>query len=274
MNELVLENRQLRLAALPELGGKLASLVCRRTGRELLLPPQRPRRQPVYGASFADYDTSGWDECFPNVGVCQDLPDHGELWSRPWTTLERTADAWTAELEGRARSYRFLRRIQLRDHGLRFDYQLTNTEGRAWPCLWSAHPLLAVGPGDRIEPGPEVAEVRVEWSARGRLQGTVPWNEELAVLRGDVERAEKLFTRSDRARLHYTTGEALEMRWDASQNPYLGLWICQRGWPAPGPEGHFTVALEPCSFPADVPGDEALLQPGEVRNWWLEVEVC
>ena len=78
---------------LPELGGKIYSI--RWQGRELLASnPRKPFRRAQYAAPYAEYDASGFDECFPTIGPCQypiypwagtEMPDHGELWSLPWT---------------------------------------------------------------------------------------------------------------------------------------------------------------------------------------------
>jgi hypothetical protein len=66
-------------------------------GREWLWRgDQIPLAPPKPGASYVETaDSGGWDECFPTVGPCPipgappgtpPLPDHGELWSAPWTS--------------------------------------------------------------------------------------------------------------------------------------------------------------------------------------------
>jgi hypothetical protein len=89
-----LANDQLFVSFLPEVGAKMNSLKSVRSGREFLYKPLRdPYRRAAYGASFADYDTSGFDECCPTMAECiypepgfagRKMPDHGDLWSASW----------------------------------------------------------------------------------------------------------------------------------------------------------------------------------------------
>src|SRR5919108_2274350 len=88
---ITIENGIICARILPELGAKMTSLVRLESGHEFLLQPQRPLRRASYGDAFAEFDTSGFDECVPTVSACrlasgQELPDHGELWSVPWQT--------------------------------------------------------------------------------------------------------------------------------------------------------------------------------------------
>lgn len=289
MRELLLENRHLRVAVLPELGGKIGSLLGLRDGREhLLQPPGRARRPAEYAAPFDEYDTSGFDECFPTVGACEldegiRLPDHGELWPVAWELLEQTSTSIQLQATGRALPYAFRRRLQLEGTRVVLDYEVLNLGSRAFPYLWSSHPLLEVAPGDRIEIPGSVETVEVEWSAAGRLSGRVPWNEALSRL-GSRERgwAEKLFAGplgEGWCRLVYSDGASLTFVFPPEQVPFLGLWICQGGWPGEGRPGHFTVALEPCTAPRDRL-DQALarreartLEPGARAAWRLSLQV-
>src|ERR1044071_6954902 len=89
-----LHNDVLRAVFIPELGGKMVSLVRVASGHEFLLQPQdcgRKYGRPVYGDRMDDFDASGFDECFPTISACKypedlnvSLPDHGELWPVPW----------------------------------------------------------------------------------------------------------------------------------------------------------------------------------------------
>lgn len=289
LEEAVLENGLLRLTVLPELGAKLGSLLCLGDGREhLLQPPEHPRRRAAYGAPFEQYDTSGFDECFPTVGACptrgSSLPDHGELWAVPWTVTEQGQTFLTTEVAGRAFPYLFSRRLSLRESQVQLEYRVRNTGDTAFPYLWSAHPLLRVVPGDRIRLPDEVRSVKVESSAGGRLDGSVEWTDELAVLNDPARGwADKLFAgplREGWCSLVYSDGALLTFRFSPDEAPYLGLWICQGGWPDQGGRpGHYTVALEPCTAATDRL-DRALeleahrwVEPGQERSWRLCIEV-
>src|SRR5690348_10921369 len=87
--QVILENDALRLTVLPELGGRLWSIVDRATDEEILW--HHPALQPhavVPGSGYDDAFAGGWDELFPSDrAVLIDglgFPDHGEWWSQPW----------------------------------------------------------------------------------------------------------------------------------------------------------------------------------------------
>jgi hypothetical protein len=95
---ITLDNGAVRAVVLPEIGGKMISLMRVASGREfLLLPPlhaPHPYPRPLYGDLFEKHGTNGFDECLPTIAPCKypgngpagdPLPDHGELWSVPWS---------------------------------------------------------------------------------------------------------------------------------------------------------------------------------------------
>src|SRR5258706_2720611 len=86
----VLDNAEIALAVVPELGAKIISLKNLRSGREWLWHP--PGGVKLFkNLPRDDFSTSplvGVDECFPTIDPCswqgRELPDHGEIWSVPW----------------------------------------------------------------------------------------------------------------------------------------------------------------------------------------------
>lgn len=268
----------------PALGGKLVTL--RRTDGDNVLyaPPELPYRLPDVDGDFSLHDTSGFDECFPTVGACtvegRALPDHGQVWSRPATWRREAATlVVTSELP----DARFVRRLRIDGATLHIDYEVTAS--RRQPMLWSAHPLLAVHEGAQIVLPDEVTELSVEWSARP-LPSRVGWpvhdGARLDTLGPAANaRAYKVFTGS------LTTGAcalydpasdtAVTMRFDAAELPFVGLWVCEGGWPVTRPAKHYTVALEPCTAPVDsldrAVADETArwLEPNTPRRWGLAV---
>jgi hypothetical protein len=84
-----------RVVVLPELGGKIISLIRIASGCEYLisLPSNEDFRKPSFGGTFVDYNNVGFDECIPTIAACDypegtfagfQLPDHGDVWSLPW----------------------------------------------------------------------------------------------------------------------------------------------------------------------------------------------
>ena len=162
LRALVVENSQLRLVILPELGGKLWSLVYKPYDREIFWhhPRVEPRPSP-YGATYDDAFSGGWDELFPNdatLTVNGDVyPDHGEWWTMPfsWEISTRTDEEVTIHLwrTGVVTTTRVDRWITLRagEPRLHLRYRIHNDGPRPLDFLWKLHPALAITPSARIE---------------------------------------------------------------------------------------------------------------------------
>lgn len=158
---LTLENRYLRAVILPELGGKIWSLIDKTADRETLWHnPRVPPRPVAYGAAYDDWFCGGWDELFPNDAPAiingDAYPDHGELWSLPYDwhadgdsheislRLNRAGIVTTTQVE---------KSITLRadEPLLRIRYRIRNTGPTALDCLLKLHPALAISAASRID---------------------------------------------------------------------------------------------------------------------------
>jgi hypothetical protein len=297
-----LRNEYLQMEFIPELGAKMSSLRSLVSGREFLLPPSRPYRRPAYSDDFAQYDTSGFDECCPTVSACEYpsgrfagrlMPDHGDLWSTPWQ-CEVKRDELFCEVQGRCLPYIFRKRAHLELSTAVLSYEIENVGDDAFSWLWSAHPLLAVESGCRVVLPSEVTTLFVNWSSAerlGKFGANCLWpiardkngtKVDLSRFGSSVGAADKLFTSrlsvGECGVMYPQTDESLSIRFDPKVVPYLGLWICQGGWPSRN-NGHFTLALEPCTGRPDSlqeamkAGECDLLQPGQRVNWELRFEV-
>jgi len=302
--QVILDNGQIRATVIPELGGKMSSLIRAATGREFLLQPAKhPLARAVYGAEFKKYGASGFHECFPTIASCEyageyfhgvSLPDHGELWSSRWQFEIHEEELWLAT-EGRCLPYIFRKRIHLQDEAVILQYQLESVTEAPFHYLWSAHPLLKIEPGCRIVLPQDVTEVLVESSRNQRLgepgdSGRWPRTRlvdagetDLSIL-GDSSRqtADKLFTprlSDGTCALYYPhSNESISFHFNPAIVPYLGIWICEGGWPTPE-GGHHTVALEPCTSRADSLAEAvgrcecAEIKPGAWKRWELQVQL-
>jgi hypothetical protein len=296
---ITLANSLVRAQFLPGLGGKMTSLVRIATAHEFLLQPQRPLRYMSYGDRFADYDTSGFDECIPTVSTCrhpqtgQRLPDHGELWSVPWE-IRIVRGRLRLAAEGRALPYRLEKAVYLEGADVVIDYTFVNRGDVDLEFLWSAHPLLTVEPGSRIVLPNDVNELLVNYSSQDRLGSfgsTCTWPvvrsarsaERIDVLRPPgVGLADKLFT--SRLNQGYcglykpASKEFISFRFDPATVPFIGLWICQGGWPDPA-HGHYTVALEPCTGRPDsleiaiARGENDYVQARAEKSWTVRLSL-
>jgi hypothetical protein len=186
LRTIVLENDRIRVEILPDLGARINRVEHLASGTDLLWhnPRIEPRIVPI-GASYDDNFAGGWDELFPNdlAGRVGDelYPDHGELWSQPWSheliavgpdeatvVLRRFGSVTTTQIE---------KRITLRagESQLHFDHRITNLGPRGLDFLWKLHPALAIEPGDRIDVPGRVGELVDPAFGRLREPRTFDW---------------------------------------------------------------------------------------------------
>ncbi|CCH15704.1 hypothetical protein [Micromonospora lupini] len=118
-------------------GGRWTSL--RGGGREWLWRgPASGRRDVRPDGAFVD--AGGLEECLPTV---RGLPDHGEVWSRPW----RSAGPGTVVIE--RPTFTLSRRITDDCGVVVADYRLAADPGHRF--VWAAHALLDLSPTARLD---------------------------------------------------------------------------------------------------------------------------
>jgi galactose mutarotase-like enzyme len=302
---LSLYNDELELLAIPSVGARITHLR-RRRGREWLwrnpvLPfAVPPVELPTSPTIYVDrYDSGGWDECFPTVGVCPipgsepaaPLPDHGELWCAEWKhdlLANGAVTIWRSVAQCRTVPASFQREVTLDGDAVHFDYRLRSTGSTSFPYLWAAHPLFAIQPGMRLKlPGVSRARIgavlgrhdlapgnSVTWPLDNGAGFVIPERGGWAMLLFMESAPDGLARLSDPTR-----GEALELHWDAAEIPYLSLWLNLGGW-SPAGEPYVNLGIEPClAIPtqlndaAAIPGMAPILPPSGERAWRLTVTV-
>jgi len=177
------------------------------------------------------------------------------------------------------------------------EYEIQNLSDQPLAYLWSAHPLLKAETGANLLLPDDVRDLLIEWSSDARLgkagqscayplaatmDGAV---EDLRIVKpASAGTADKLFTPRLKAGfcgLHFPgSNESIAFRFDVKQIGYVGLWLCQGGWPQSAIEKHFTIALEPCNARTDSLADA--IEQGECptlaarssERWTLRVELC
>jgi hypothetical protein len=301
---LALENEQLRVVVVPQIGAKIVSLFDKRAAVEWLVGPgTRPFRPVAYGASFEAQDMSGWDEMFPTISACAYsgagahtvvvLPDHGEVWALPWTDPMVSGDAITLAVAGRALPYRLTRCLSFAAATvLRFDYHLANLGPDPLPYIWAAHPQFACGAAARIILPPAVRQVcnvlPPDWGW-GAAEALYRWpeanhpNGEAARLdvvgSPSLRHARKFYSLPDqpvawavlRREPH---GAWLRMAWDPQEVPYFGLWIDEgllnaESVAAPEPATGFYDSLALAAEKQQV----AVVAAGAEVRWTLSVQL-
>ena len=308
-----INSAELEVVAVPSIGMKLTNLR-RLNGREWLWrSDQIPLAPGVPGASYVETaDSGGWDECFPTVGPCRlpgastgtpRLQDHGELWSAVWTSSiyeHALGTTLVGSTRGAALPYEFHREITLDSHEpvARFRYRLRHMGEKAFPWIWSSHPLLNVQPGSVLEL-PGITQVKIAamhgdeapWVRAGQSPGEGDMMSWPGVFGGVAGRftfpeegawAAKVFgDLGPEGRMTLTDprqGERIEMVVSPGEVPQVGVWVNCRGWAPPGRTPYYNLALEPCIGAPDrldLAVEEwhtaQILQPGEEREWSLEL---
>ena len=302
-------NGLIAVTVVPELGGKFASLRDLRSGREWLwTSPVLPYARVAHDADDPNHyvrhgDFGGWDECFPSVSACayplapwrgEPVQDHGELWSAEWRAevTRREDGRVVADLaaDGVGFPYTVRRALAVTPDSatLRLDYAVENTGGDPFSYIWSAHPLLRLERGMRVElPQGTVVHVNGATGVEDDpAAGDYPW----PLRAGGLDLTElpppdagvscKLWSRplaEGWVRLSAPGGE-LSLAFDPALLPQVGLWVNAGGWSGTGSAPYNNLGLEPCIGAQDSLADAVerhnlyrTLAPGEEHRWWLEM---
>lgn len=173
----ILENDFLKVSVIPELGAKILQIRDKRAQYEWLWEdPTRPLRTRQPSDSYEEHDITGFDECFPNIGISSypgdptmTLPDHGELWSQSWS-YQKYEDSIVTSALGKVLPYKFQREITLKDNSLTFSYVIENSGQESFKGFWSAHPLFHAVEGMQIQLNGNPSMTK-EFSFSGRMGG-------------------------------------------------------------------------------------------------------
>lgn len=265
----VLENDALRVDVWPQFGGKVASVVDKADGFDLMFnyPAELPSG-PKYDVAYGKGWYAGWDECFPAVaagtydrhpynGIA--VPDHGELWGLPTISVPAKGGITTV-WHGLRFGYRLTRKLSLDADtpALLAEYTLVNLAPFEFHFVWAMHALLALT---------APAEVRLGESDAGATPGRFRWSHDadgtdiqspfewpMAAEGVDLSRPDtlppkqgwKVFSTDQIAApalVRYPArGRSLRIEYQSSDElpAYWGLWVNTGGW-----AGHRHFAIEP-----------------------------
>jgi hypothetical protein len=237
----VINNGDIELAMVPDLGAKIISLKNLRTGREWMWHPPGGRKlfANVLHEDFSRSPLVGVDECLPTVAPCiwqgRNLPDHGEVWSEAWRV---EPEAWAngmlkTSIRLKISPFEFERTIELRDNEVRIDYRLQNLSARPEAFLWAFHPLLNLQPDDQLELPDSTRALLEDAAWVDAVPPSLPERKSAKVFAKPVIEGLAGIRNCKR-------GERLEFVWDPTENDTLGLWLTRGGW-----HGHHQFAIEP-----------------------------
>ena len=259
------ENESLRVQVYPQIGGKVASIVDKADGYELLFnfPDEIPTTH-VYDSPYGEHWFAGWDECFPSVGPSKyvghpydgiAVPDHGELWGLP-TTAVPTKDGITTVWHGLRFGYRLVRKLYLDGAAVVAEYSLVNLSPFPFRYVWAMHALMSTKSPVELKLG-EIGMTRSHLANGQDASGEFTWPHwdeshdftEPTKLPADM--GWKSFSQqpiSAAAEIVYPArGRRATIAYESQQVPaYWGVWINTGGW-----QHHHHFAIEPTTGRAD-----------------------
>ena len=242
-------------------GGRWTSL--RAGDREWLWSRPDPARETVRpGDAFVD--AGGLEECLPTV---RGRPDHGAVWSRPWTGRGGSAVVVGGDFE-------LARTIRHEDGAVVADYRLTAEPG--WSFVWAAHALLEVSTGARLR-APAGTVTRVyDAGDRPWLAGEWPRPLGLPLDRfGAADGTAIGAILTDCPEATVVDGDELTFSLRAEGQPVsTALWRNLGGFPQPEP--YRSIGVEPMlgrvfDLAEAGPGDCATVPASGVCEWRLVV---
>jgi hypothetical protein len=287
---LLIKSSCLEVEILPEVGGKIGHIRDRASGYELLIAPQKPYRTIPEDGNWTEYDTSGMDDCFPNIAAGPypfepwtgtQLPDIGHWSHGIWDVCDAgdsqvTLERRVAILPHRARkSIRFLDATTVE-----LSYRVENCGDSSFGYMWAAHPLISAGSefgltlpsGDlsfRTFPSDEQVH---SWPLYGSTDLSREW-----IPRGNDLKIFVTGMREGWCELELPS-HTLRLTFDLAVTPVLGIWFNHFGFPQESPRPFRCVAVEPCTSPSDLLSDlradeYRTIEPGAVHQWSIQLEL-
>jgi hypothetical protein len=298
-----LESDSLRAQFLPGIGSKLASLVYKPRGFELLVQGQGKAYllQPFDG-EYVSGECTGCDEMFPTIDACYydqypwqgtKMADHGEVWSLPWETkVEEESLHFT--VYGVRFPYRLDKWVSFIDaNRLQFRYILTNPSDFDFDFLWAAHMMINLEERVELVLPPGVQRIVGTATIAGKFAN---YGDEFdwpvgTLADGSRKDFRLLLPRSAReCYKYYVKGRmpagwcglkyhranfSLALSFPPATVPYLGVLPNSGGW-----REHYNIFLEPCTASFDRPdaaryrGEVSTVKARSTYEWYLNVTLA
>lgn len=284
---------------LPSIGAKMASLLYKPLGRELLV--QRPNQTYLLQPFDGDYvagECSGFDDMFPTIDACYydrypwagtRMADHGEVWSLPWEHAVQ-GDRLYFSVYGVRFPYWLEKWVSFAAEAvLRIDYRLTNLSPFDFDFLWAAHTMVNLE--DEVElalpDGVQSVVNTLSFSGAATYGDELTWpvctlrdgtRRDLRILRPKSARdAEKYFIKG---RLpegwcglkYHRSNFSLVLSFPVDRVPYLGVLPNEGGW-----QDLYNIFLEPGTAAFDRPdvarcrNQVATLKGRATYEWHLNI---
>ncbi len=258
----IVESARLRATFLPNDGAKMASLIDKKTGKELLATKDGNEYKVLtYDGSYVDSECSAYDDMFPTIdpytpekgeyeGVT--YPDHGEVCRLPFeVSVSDRSVAFFARSRLFAVNYK--KTVSVKDDGsISIDHVISNDGGEAFPFIWAGHMMLRGEDGMCLHtPFDENAPIEMIFASRGYDQDKLP-RDRLIGFESGTGAAYKFYyldkMREGRFSASYADGGELVFAFDKNKLPYLGVWLNNGEF-----QNIYNIAPEPCTVPFDAP---------------------
>jgi hypothetical protein len=258
----VIETQLLKATLLPLDGAKMASLVDKRCGKELLATKSGEEyRVLTFDGSYVDSECSAFDDMFPTIdpyapeggrykGVI--YPDHGEACRIPYD-INLTDSTATFTARSRLFDVSFKKTVTACDDGsIRIDYAYENEADEPFCFIWAGHVMLAGEDGMVLHtPFDNDAQTAMMFVTQGYDADTLP-RDRLMGFEPGTGAAYKFYYLDKMSKgyfgVSYADGRRLDFTFDESKLPYLGVWLNNGEF-----QGIYNIAPEPCTAPFDAP---------------------
>lgn len=274
-----MENDELKVIILPNLGFKIASIYHKNKNFEFLFQPTKEKYEDaIYGDDFSKYDTSGIDDCIPSIDVCnypdtdKKLVDHGDVWSLKWD-LSPIENGYAGNVNLPSIPLNFERKITLNGSKLRLDYTLKNDTNEEYMYLWAFHGLLNYTQNSNLEFDENLKNYI-------NVQNDEIWDFDIKQIKNFKENHTFKYYFLDEikngfAKLNHLDEKlSLNIKFDPKQNPYIAVWLTTGGF-----KGEKNIAIEPCNGFYDSlekaykNNKYKSIKPKTSQNWFIELEI-
>lgn len=293
----LLESHKIKIKILPNYGGKIISIINKENNKEILFQKLKKLKTPTYGSIFSEYDSSGFDECFPSIDECLypegsrkglKIPDHGEVWAMPWKVEIKENKAYL-EVTSKKFKYTLKKIVSLIGNKIKIDYEIMNLGSDDLAYIWTPHMLLNCDENTKIVVpnyldkiiSLESSSTHLEYMKEYTYPHTLDKNNKIfdlsMVEKLDKNNCEKFYflQQTSWSKIkNLKTGESVTVRVPTDKVPYLGIWRTQGGY-----RGDYNIALEPCTGIYDSVEDGIRrnkiqkVEKNSSNTWWLELEI-
>lgn len=299
-----LENDCMKVQFLPELGGKMASLICKRTSREVLAQGNNENYKVLaYDGDYVAAECSGFDDMFPTIdrvyyndypwkGI--EIPDHGEVCGLSWD-YKIEDDCLYMYVHGVRFPYKLEKWVRFDPNGaLNIKYRATNFSEFDMDFIWAAHPMInAEEGGEIILPYEDNEDIKCvfTWDENlGKYGDSMKW----PVTKQKDGSFKKINITPERslegnnykyyfdnrmpegwcAYKYKSTDTVVSISFPVKKVPYLTIWINEGSF-----HGFHNIAMEPCTGTYDridlakIHKQNSVLKAKGEYSWFLNFHI-